>query len=51
MKYITLNNGVRLPSLGFGTWCIDNAKAAEAVRTATELGCAPAAYRAPSFLW
>lgn len=38
MKYITLNNGVRLPSLGFGTWCIDNAKAAEAVRTATELG-------------
>lgn len=38
MKYITLNNGVRLPSLGFGTWCIDDAKAAEAVRTAIELG-------------
>ena len=35
---ITLNNGVQIPSLGFGTWCIDDDRAAEAVRTAIELG-------------
>ena len=35
---ILLNNGVRIPTLGFGTWCIDDDKAAEAVKTAIELG-------------
>ena len=35
---ITLNNGVKIPMLGFGTWCIDNDKAADAVKTAIELG-------------
>lgn len=37
-KNITLNNGITIPALGFGTWCIDDGKAAEAVRTAVELG-------------
>lgn len=37
-KYITLGNGVNIPSLGFGTWCIDDGKAAEAVQTAIEIG-------------
>ncbi len=37
-KYITLRNGVNIPSLGFGTWCIDDGKAAEAVQTAIEIG-------------
>ena len=37
-KTITLNNGVEIPTLGFGTWCIDDDKAAEAVKTAIELG-------------
>lgn len=36
-KTCTLNNGIKIPVLGFGTWCIDNDKAAEAVRTA--VGC------------
>lgn len=38
MEYIKLNNGTNIPALGFGTWCIDDGKAAEAVRTAIELG-------------
>ena len=38
MKTITLNNGIGIPELGFGTWCIDDAKAAEAVRTAIRVG-------------
>ena len=38
MEYIRLNNGTNIPALGFGTWCIDDGKAAEAVRTAIELG-------------
>ena len=33
-----LNNGLRIPALGFGTWCIDDDKAADAVKTAIELG-------------
>lgn len=37
-KYITLGNGVNIPSLGFGTQCIDDGKAAEAVQTAIEIG-------------
>lgn len=35
---ITLNNGVKIPTLGFGTWCIDDEKAANAVKTAIDFG-------------
>ena len=35
-KY-TLANGVQIPKLGLGTWFIDDAKAAEAVRAAVKL--------------
>ncbi len=35
---IVLNNGVSIPSLGFGTWCIEDEKAAEAVKTAIDVG-------------
>lgn len=34
----TLNNGAKIPVLGFGTWCIDDDKAAAAVKTALEVG-------------
>lgn len=33
-----LENGTRIPKLGLGTWCIDNNKAAQTVRTAVTLG-------------
>ena len=36
-KY-TLNNGIQIPKLGFGTWLIDNAKVATAVEQAAKLG-------------
>ncbi len=35
---LTLNDGRDIPQLGFGTWQIENDKAAEAVRTALEVG-------------
>ncbi len=35
---ITLNNGVKIPQLGFGTWFIDDDKAADAVKAAVKLG-------------
>ena len=35
---LTLNNGVKIPQLGLGTWFIDDDKAAEAVKVAAELG-------------
>ena len=35
---LTLSNGVRIPQLGLGTWFIEDAKAAEAVRQAVKLG-------------
>ena len=35
---ITLNNGVKIPQLGLGTWFIDDAVAADAVKAATEIG-------------
>lgn len=35
---LTLNNGVKIPQLGLGTWFIDDDKAAEAVKVAVELG-------------
>ncbi|MFA3842898.1 aldo/keto reductase [Streptomyces aureus] len=34
----TLSNGVEIPKLGLGTWFIDDAQAAEAVRAAVEIG-------------
>ena len=34
----TLSNGVNIPKLGFGTWFIDDDKAAEAVRQAVSVG-------------
>ena len=33
-----LANGVQVPKLGLGTWFIDDAEAAEAVRKAVKLG-------------
>ncbi len=35
---LTLNDGRQLPQIGFGTWQIDNDKAADAVRTAVDVG-------------
>lgn len=37
-KTLTLSNGVTIPQLGLGTWMIEDGAAAEAVRTAIELG-------------
>ncbi len=34
----TLNNGIKIPKLGLGTWFIEDDKAAEAVREAVDLG-------------
>lgn len=33
-----LNNGMQIPKLGFGTWLIENDKAAEAVQQAAKIG-------------
>jgi 2,5-diketo-D-gluconate reductase A len=38
MQYITLNDGVRIPQLGFGVWQIPDAQAQAAVATALEVG-------------
>lgn len=38
METLTLNNGMKIPTLGFGTWCIADDAAAEAVGTAIGLG-------------
>lgn len=37
-KTLTLNNGVKIPQLGLGTWFIDDSNAAEAVKAAAKLG-------------
>ena len=37
-KTLTLSNGVKIPQLGFGTWFIDDDKAADAVKAAAALG-------------
>lgn len=34
----TLNNGVKIPKLGFGTWFIDDGDAAQVVRDAVDVG-------------
>lgn len=33
-----LNNGVKIPKIGLGTWLIDNNKVAEVVKTALDVG-------------
>ena len=38
MQYITLNNGVRIPQLGYGVWQIPDAQAYDTVTTALEMG-------------
>lgn len=38
MKTLELNNGVRIPQVGFGTWQIPNEQAAEAVKHAISVG-------------
>ncbi|WP_194893476.1 aldo/keto reductase [Catenulispora pinisilvae] len=38
MQYITLNDGVRIPQLGFGVWQVPDAGAYTAVTTAFEVG-------------
>lgn len=35
---LTLNNGVKIPQLGLGTWFIDDSRAANAVKEAVKLG-------------
>ena len=34
----TLENGIKIPKLGLGTWFIDDSKGAEAVREAVKIG-------------
>ncbi|MRG85105.1 aldo/keto reductase [Salinibacillus xinjiangensis] len=38
MNYITLNNGVKMPQLGFGVWQVENDQATTAVSKALEVG-------------
>ena len=35
---IVLNNGVKIPQLGLGTWFIDEDKTADAVKAAVDKG-------------
>ena len=35
---LKLNNGIKIPQLGLGTWFIDDSKVAEAVREAVKIG-------------
>nr|WP_295969981.1 aldo/keto reductase [uncultured Bacillus sp.] len=38
MNYVTLNNGLQMPQLGFGVWKVDNNQAAISVTKALETG-------------
>ncbi|WP_077212054.1 aldo/keto reductase [Bacillus dakarensis] len=38
MKFVTLNNGVKMPQLGFGVWQVENDEATTAVAKALEVG-------------
>lgn len=38
MKYLELNNGVKIPQVGFGTWQIPNEQTASAVKNAIAVG-------------
>ena len=35
----TLENGIKIPKLGLGTWFIDDSKVAEVVREAVKMIC------------
>ena len=37
-RNIVLNNGVKIPQLGLGTWFIDDDQAADVVKAAVEIG-------------
>ena len=37
-RSIVLNNGVKIPQLGLGTWLIDDNKAAGVVKAAVKIG-------------
>ena len=37
-NYLTLNNGIKIPQLGLGTWFIDDDKVAEVVKEAVKIG-------------
>ena len=38
MNFVTLNNNLKMPQLGFGVWQVEDAKATEAVANALETG-------------
>lgn len=38
MNYITLNNGLKMPQLGFGVWQVPSEEATKAVSKAIEAG-------------
>ena len=38
MEYVTLNNGVRMPAVGFGTWDVRGESGRQAIIQALELG-------------
>lgn len=38
MNFVTLNNGLKMPQLGFGVWQVEDDQAAAAVATALEVG-------------
>jgi len=38
MNWVTLNNGVKMPQLGFGVWQVEDQKATVAVKKALEVG-------------
>jgi diketogulonate reductase-like aldo/keto reductase len=38
MEYVTLNNGLRMPKLGFGVWQVPDEEATQAVEKAFEVG-------------
>ena len=38
MKYLTLNNGIEMPMVGFGTWDIRDEKGKKTILTALEVG-------------
>ncbi|MGP4079466.1 aldo/keto reductase [Pseudalkalibacillus sp. R45] len=38
MQYVTLNNGVKMPQLGFGVWQVEDEAAVPAVKKALEVG-------------
>ena len=38
MNYIELNNEIKIPQIGLGTWLIDNNKVSETVKNAIEVG-------------